>query len=145
MLLINSASVIGGSWLGFYAFKVLRNREKPSQNQWEEIVLDERIRFLFFLGSGLLVLRLLSYPLFYLTLQSFVKHIQGAMCIYGVTMVLPHLFKFIKIEKPLLLFFCGQWLIWHSLSRKESERSVLLKKLGLLFVLFNTLLSKSFK
>jgi hypothetical protein len=88
--------------------------------------------FVLFMASTVLVLRLLSYPLFYATLQSFVQDVEGAMCIYGVTQVSPKLFMFLEIAKPFVFFFVGQWLIFHYLTRRSTAQSIVNRKLVLL-------------
>src|SRR6187200_2055811 len=65
----------------------------------------------------LLTLNLVSWPLFYALLQSYVGEIPGVMCIYGVTRVgegslgraryLPTLTSLLQWTKPLLVFIGG--------------------------------------
>ena len=91
--------------------------------------LEKRINTALFSITIFLWIRLLSYPLFYVALQTFVKHVEGAMCIYGVTRLLPGLCNFLEIIKPLVFFIIGLWLIFHSLTRKNTSNSLVLKKL----------------
>ena len=94
--------------------------------------LQSRIHFVLFVASTVLVLRLLSYPLFYATLQSFVEDVEGAMCIYGVTQLSPKLFMFMEITKPVVFFLVGQWLILHYLTRQNRTQSMVNRKIVLL-------------
>jgi len=83
----------------------------------ERLTLQEnRLYLLFWMGAVLLVLRFAAWPLFYVTLHSFIPEIEGAMCIFGARNLLPDLTRVLEICKP-LLFFLG--LIWLLLFRFE--------------------------
>jgi len=89
---------------------------------------DERSHLLFQLATVLLLLNVLSWPLLYLLLQSYVSQWPGVMCIYGVTRIgvgslgpsqyLPSLLTGLQITKPLLVFLSGTWFLLHWLNRQ---------------------------
>ncbi|HBN26588.1 MAG TPA: hypothetical protein DD405_03860 [Desulfobacteraceae bacterium] len=110
---------------GLAALRGLKNRHT---------LLDRKMHLLFLSASIFLTARLCSYPFFYVALQNLVKEIKGAMCIYGVTQVLPNLCIFLEIIKPIIFFFTGGWLILHYLTRQCKIESLFLKKL--IFFLF---------
>jgi hypothetical protein len=74
------------------------------------------------------VLNVVSWPVFYLLLQSYVPEWPGVMCIYGVTQVgrgslgpsrfLPGLVRAVQATKPLLVFLSGAWLVLYLLNRR---------------------------
>ena len=75
------------------------------------------------LSTVLFGLCIVSWPLLYLALQSFVPEWPGVMCIQGVTQVgsnsvgparhLPGLLGFLQASKPALVFLAGAWLVLH--------------------------------
>jgi hypothetical protein len=80
-----------------------------------------------FLTACLLVgLSIISWPVFYLLLQSYVPAWDGVMCIYGVTQIgtdsvgparfLPELLRVMQLLKPALVFAGGAWLVMHLLN-----------------------------
>jgi hypothetical protein len=87
----------------------------------EQKAREDRWYLLFLLGGLLLVLNILSWPLFYLLLQSYVAEWPGVMCIYGVTQIgvgslgpsrfLPPLLTALQIAKPALVFMSGAWFV----------------------------------
>src|SRR5262249_49126631 len=83
-----------------------RNAESPEGKK----ALEDRYYLLFLMAILLLVLNVLSWPLFYLLLQSYVREWPGVMCIYGVTQIgtgsisvsrfLPGLVQSLETTKP---------------------------------------------
>lgn len=85
--------------------------------------LENDLYLLFWLGTVLFLIRLLSWPFFYLVLHSFVPEVVGAMCIFGATKLLPRLTLFLEGLK-VLLFFCGMlWLFIFQLERLSEKHS----------------------
>jgi hypothetical protein len=94
----------------------------------EHDVDSDRFYLLLMLVVGVLGLNLLSWPLLYLTLQSFVSEFPGVMCIYGVTRIgtgstgparhLPALLTFLQVAKPVLGFAGGAWFSLYGLNRR---------------------------
>jgi hypothetical protein len=64
-------------------------------------------------------LLLISWPLLYATLDSFVPEIPGAMCIYGVTKVMPVTVALIQAAKPAAIFLLGAWVLLESVRRQS--------------------------
>jgi hypothetical protein len=93
-------------------------------------MLEDRSYFLFLLTNLLLILSLVSWPLFYLLLQSYVPQWPGVMCIYGVTRIgagssgvsrfLPGLVSALQVLKPALVFAAGAWFVLYLLNRRTS-------------------------
>jgi hypothetical protein len=91
-------------------------------------LVEERSHLLFLVAAILLLLNVLSWPLLYLLLQSYVSQWPGVMCIYGVTRIgagslgpsrfLPSLLTALQITKPLLVFLSGTWVLLHWLNRQ---------------------------
>jgi hypothetical protein len=83
--------------------------------------LEDRTYLLYLMASLLLVLNILSWPLLYLLLQSYVIEWPGVMCIYGVTQIgvgtlgssrfLPPLLTALQLTKPALVFVSGAWFV----------------------------------
>jgi hypothetical protein len=102
--------------------------------------LEDRSYLVFLLALALLVLNLVSWPLLYLLLQSYVPYWAGVMCIYGVTRVgegslgparfLPELLRLLQLSKPALVFAGGAWFILYLLNRRTTNAALL----GRLFV-----------
>jgi hypothetical protein len=89
-------------------------------------------------------MRLINWPLFYATLQSFITDVEGAMCIFGVTQVKPGLTRFLELLKPINFFLIGGWLLLHFLDRGTKTSPLMRRKLLLLsviglFVLFDSI------
>jgi len=132
MLLVALISTIVGLYGSMLTFKAIVEWKKYPPSG-KHMGLEKRANRVISLALPVLVLRFLSYPLFYATLQSFIKNIEGAMCIHGVTQVLPYLCRVQEIIKPLIFFFLGQWLILHFLTRKSrTTKSLTFRKLKFL-------------
>ncbi len=90
--------------------------------------LEDRCYLLFLLAGPLLVLNVLSWPVFYLLLQSYVPEWPGVMCIYGVTRIgagsigparhLPSLVTGLQAMKPALIFLSGAWFVLYLVNRR---------------------------
>jgi hypothetical protein len=76
----------------------------------------------------LLALNVVSWPLLYALLQSYVAEWSGLMCVYGVTRIgvgslgpgrfLPGLLVALQTLKPLLVFASGSWFVLYLLNRQ---------------------------
>lgn len=92
--------------------------------------LEDRLYLLTLLAVVLLGLNIISWPLFYLLLKSYVPEWPGVMCIYGVTQIgkdsegmsrfLPGLIQFLQIVKPVLVFISGAWLVLYLINRRTT-------------------------
>ena len=89
--------------------------------------MEDRCYLLFLLGGLLLALDVVSWPLLYLLLQSYVPEWPGVMCIYGVTKIgtasvgpsrfLPPLLSALQAMKPALIFLSGVWFVLYLVNR----------------------------
>jgi hypothetical protein len=89
---------------------------------------DERYHLLLSLGMTLVGLGVVSWPLLYLVLESYVGAWPGVMCVQGVTRIgtasvgpaslLPGLIQFLAVSKPLLVFVAGACLVIHLAARR---------------------------
>lgn len=92
--------------------------------------LENDFYLLFLLAFLLVSLNILSWPLLYLLLQSYVPEWPGVMCIYGVTQIgvgsigtsrfLPELLRILEISKPALVFAGGAWFVLYLLNRRTA-------------------------
>ena len=127
------------------------NTESPEGKK----VLEDRYYLLFLMAILLLVLNFLSWPLFYLLLQSYVEARvwSGVMCIYGVTQIgtgsinasrfLPALVQSLETTKPLLVFLSGAWFVLYLLNRRTQTGPLLRRVLLVLIVLGSLVLADS--
>jgi hypothetical protein len=91
---------------------------------------EERGTLLFLAAFALVGLAIVSWPVFYLLLQSYIPEWPGVMCIYGVTQIgagsvgtarfLPDLLRSMQLLKPTLVFVGGAWLILHLLNGRTA-------------------------
>ena len=89
--------------------------------------VEDRCYLLFMLSGLLLALNVLSWPLLYLLLQSYVPEWPEVMCIYGVTKIgtgslgptrfLPPLLTGLQLMKPALVFLSGAWFVLYLVNR----------------------------
>jgi len=79
---------------------------------------EQRGYLIFLLACVVLSLRMLAWPWFYLMLQSFVSEVPGAMCMFGVTQILPTTVTFLQIIKPLSFFIVGGWLFCYFVDKR---------------------------
>lgn len=68
-----------------------------------------------------MVMLLLGWPLFYAMLASFVAEVPGAMCMFGVTKVMPTTTWLIQLGAPLAVFVFGAWLLLDFARRRSGE------------------------
>ena len=101
----------------------------------ERTKLEDRSYLVLLIAMVVLVIRLLNWPLFYGTLQSFIPDIEGAMCIFGVTQVRPVFTKFQEILKPVVFFFIGAWIFVYMLDRATKTYPLMRRKLLFLSLL----------
>jgi hypothetical protein len=97
--------------------------------------LEDRSYLVFLLALLLVGLNLVSWPLLYLLLQSYVPEWPGVMCVYGVTQIgqgslgparyLPGLLRFLQLAKPALVFAGGAWFVLYLLNRRTRSGPLL--------------------
>ncbi|MBM4054971.1 MAG: hypothetical protein FJ264_09960 [Planctomycetes bacterium] len=102
---------------------------------------EQKGYLIFLLACIVIFIRMLAWPWFYFMLQSFVIEIPGAMCIFGVTQILPVTVTFLQIIKPISFFFMGGWIFCYYVDKAHPTtpltRKILLFLLplcGLLFI-----------
>jgi hypothetical protein len=147
LCLLRLALAIPAAWL---AASVWLGARKGALEPEERGEIERRIGPLLLMAGVLLVLSILSWPVFYLLLQSYVEEWPGVMCIYGVTRVgmgslgpagfLPQILAFLEVAKPFLVFLSGAWLALYLIDRK-SQTSPLLGRVALLILASSLLAS----
>lgn len=101
------------------ACQILRARRRANPTASEPTKVEDRVYLLSLLSAWLLGLSLISWPLLYLLLQSYVPQWPGVMCIFGVTRIgtgsiglsrfLPGLIASLQCLKPSAIFVSGVW------------------------------------
>ncbi|MBM4325475.1 MAG: hypothetical protein FJ115_18150, partial [Deltaproteobacteria bacterium] len=134
MIFIGALSALLAIWGGISSLILYRKWERPTAPE-EKTSLEDRSYLILLIMVIVLVVRLINWPLFYVTLQSFISDIEGAMCIFGVTQVKPSLTRFSEILKPITFFFIGGWLILHVLDRATKTSPLMRRKLFLLSII----------
>ncbi len=133
ILYLFSTIIIGGLSLllvgtSLRAYLSLRKRDNIPEH------LQERGSLLLHIAHVILLAEALTLPLFYLTLQSFVPYIQGAMCIFGVTQAQGTLSGIVQVLKVFLFFLIGWWLLLDRLDNKTEHAPLSRKKTLFLFL-----------
>ena len=134
MIFIGSLSALLAIWGGISSLILYRKWERPSRPE-EKTSLENRSYLILLIMVIVLLIRLINWPLFYVTLQSFISDIEGAMCIFGVTQVKVGLTRFLEFLKPTNFFLIGGWLILHFLDRATKTSPLMRKKLLLLSII----------
>src|SRR5262245_48906676 len=128
-------------WLGVSAW---RTWQRSSASAESKTALEDQYYLLFLLAGLLLALNVLSWPIYYLLLQSYVPE-WGVMCIYGVTQIgtgsigssrfLPMLVTALQTAKPVLVFLSGAWFVLYLVNRRTHTAPLTGRVLLLLLVL----------
>jgi hypothetical protein len=126
-------SLILMGWAGILAL-LLALRWRSASTAEERLEVENRSQLVLLVAVVLFGIRLLNWPLFYATLQSFVPDIDGAMCIFGVTQVKRVLTGASEFIKPVSFFLIGAWLLLHLLDQKTQTSPLMGRKL--LFLCF---------
>ena len=134
MIFIGALSALLAIWGGISSLILYRKWKRPSRPE-EKTSLEDRSYLILLIMVIVLVVRLINWPLFYVTLQSFISDIEGAMCIFGVTQVKPGLTRFLELLKPITFFLIGGWLILHVLDRATKTSPLMRRKLFLLSII----------
>lgn len=127
--------------LGWSAWR--RWRAAASVEQRADV--ENRSYLLLLLACVLAGLNVVSWPLLYMVLQSYVPEWPGVMCIYGVTRIgldsagasgyLPRLLGLLQVFKPALVFLTGAWLVLYTAHRNSQTTSLLRPVLGALILI----------
>ncbi len=143
ILFMSTLSILLMIWGGISSFFLYKKWGKPFTPE-ERTLLEDRSYLVLLILAIVLMMRLINWPLFYATLQSFITDVEGAMCIFGVTQVKPGLTRFLELLKPINFFLIGGWLLLHFLDRGTKTSPLMRRKLLLLsviglFVLFDSI------
>ncbi len=134
MIFLGALSALLAIWGGISSLLLYRRWGRPSTPE-EKTSLEDRSYLILLIMVIVLLIRLINWPLFYVTLQSFISDIEGAMCIFGVTQVKPSLTRFLEFLKPVIFFLIGGWFILHVLDRATKTAPLMKRKLLLLSIL----------
>ena len=111
------------------------------------IPLEDKSKFeqkgylVFLLACVTLSIRMIVWPWFYFMLQSFVSEVPGAMCMFGVTQILPSTVTFLQIIKPISFFIMGGWLLCYYVDKSTSTAPLARKNLVFLLIVCGVLLA----
>lgn len=104
----------------------------------------EKRGYLIFLAACVaLSVRMIVWPWFYFMLQSFVSEVPGAMCMFGVTQILPSTVTFLQIIKPISFFIMGGWLLCYYVDKSTPTTPLARKNLFFLLIVCGVLLADS--
>lgn len=119
--------------LGVLSFRTYQRHTNTLRSE-EKTDMENRSYLLLLTAAVILFVKLLSWPFFYVTLQSYVPDIRGAMCIFGVTQFNPSLSGAVQIFKPAVFFLIGGWLLLNQLDKKTETSPLFRKKFAFLSV-----------
>jgi hypothetical protein len=114
-------------WAGVLSL-ILGLRWRRASTVEERSEIEKRSHLVLLVAVVLLAIRLLNWPLFYATLQSFVPDI------FGVTQVKRILTGIAEIIKPVSFFLVGAWLLLHLLDQRTQTSPLMGRKLFFLSV-----------
>lgn len=134
MIFIGALSSLLAIWGGISSLILYRKWERSSAPE-EKSSLEDRSYLVLLIMVIVLMIRLINWPLFYVTLQSFIPDIEGAMCIFGVTQVKVGLTHFLEFLKPINFFLIGGWFILHTLDRATNTSPLMKRKFSLLSII----------
>src|SRR3989339_1426869 len=111
------------------------------------VPLEDKSKFerkgylVFLLACVTLSIRMIVWPWFYFMLQSFVSEVPGAMCMFGVTQILPSTVTFLQIIKPISFFTMGGWLLCYYVDKSTPTTPLARKNLLFLLIVCGVLLA----
>jgi hypothetical protein len=129
-------------WAGINSLRLYLRWRKMTGPE-ERTLLEDQSYLMLLVAAVVLLIQLINWPLFYVTLQSFIPQVNGAMCIFGVTQVRGQLTRFLEVMKPLGFFLIGAWLLIHHLDRATQTGSLLGRKLLFLALLSVIILAEA--
>ena len=125
---VSALSLVLMAWAGIFSL-TLAFRWHAASAAEQRFEIENRSHLVVLIAVVLFGIRLLNWPLFYATLQSFVPDIDGAMCIFGVTQVKRIMTGASELIKPVSFFLIGAWLLLHFLDQKTQSSPLMGKKL----------------
>jgi hypothetical protein len=111
------------------------------------VPLEDKSKFerkgylVFLLACVTLSVRMVVWPWFYFMLQSFVSEVPGAMCMFGVTQILPSTITFLQVIKPIAFFIMGGWLLCYYVDKSTPTAPLARKNLLFLLIVCGVLLT----
>ncbi|MDR4508095.1 MAG: hypothetical protein MRJ65_07655 [Candidatus Brocadiaceae bacterium] len=105
-----------GWFLFYYTIKTVRSFT-VFESAEKRNTFEQKGYLIFLIACVVLSIRMFSWPWFYLMLQSLVPEVPGAMCMFGVTRILPTTVLFLQIIKPISFFFIGGWLLCYYIDK----------------------------
>jgi hypothetical protein len=94
-------------------------RIRRGQGEIEASRAERRMHLATLVAVVSLTVLVLGWPLLYAMLNSFVPEIPGAMCIYGVTKIMPAMNAVVQASKPAMVFLLGGWVLLDALRRRS--------------------------
>lgn len=116
------------------ATSLIVSRWKMDMTNERRTMLEKKAYLALILAVVLLGIRMINWPIFYITLGSYIPDITGAMCIYGVTQVAPAIIKPMEFLKPVVFFLIGLWLIIYIVDKSAKTYPLMRRKLFFLFI-----------
>jgi hypothetical protein len=133
LLFIDAVSLLLIAGAGASAFHFYRQTER-SQGVDDQLRAKDRLHLSFLFLSTAFFIRLAAWPLFYILLHSLIPLVPGAMCIFGVTRVMPIFVAFLQVLKPVTFFLAGGWLILYMFDLSFKTRPLVHKSIRFLIV-----------
>jgi hypothetical protein len=96
------------------AWRIRRSRGHP-----ESSAAERSAHLAALVAAVCLAILVIGWPLLYAMLASFVPEVPGAMCIYGVTRVMPGTAALIQVARPAAIFVLGAWLLLEHVRRQS--------------------------
>lgn len=142
MLFVAFLSLFLGGFLFYAALKMFLGSEPMIPLETKD-KFEQRGYLVFLVACVMLSVRMLAWPWFYFMLQSFVSEVPGAMCMFGVTQILPSMVTFLQIIKPISFFMMGGWLLCYYLDKSIPTTPLVRKNVLLLLIVCSILLADS--
>ncbi len=142
MLFVAFLSLFLGGYLFYAALKMFLCCE-PGIPFETKSKFEQKGYLVFLLACVILSVRMLAWPWFYFMLQSFVSEVPGAMCMFGVTRILPSTVTFLQIIKPISFFMMGGWLLCYYVDKSIPTTPLARKNLFFLLIVCSVLLADS--
>lgn len=140
MLFIAFLSLFLGGVLVYTTLKTL-TRFKPHIPAQVKEIFEQKGYLIFLMACVAIFIRMLAWPWFYFMLQSFVPEIPGAMCMFGVTQILPSTVIFLQLIKPISFFIMGGWLLWYYVDKSLPTAPLARQNLFFLLIVCSILLA----
>lgn len=142
MLFVAFLSLFLGGFLFYAGLKILFHFESAMRLEAKN-KFEQRGYLVFLLACVILSVRMLAWPWFYFMLQSFVPEVPGAMCMFGVTQILPFTIIFLQIIKPISFFIMGGWLLCYYVDKAAPTSPLARQNLFFLLIACSVLLADS--